>query len=103
MNARHCKNRACGRSLAGMRSDAEWCSRACAMAAKRARSANAGRTSGPSGLQVAYRRMVDVLADEGAIVVTTRTRADARRKAERIVREALSDRQRARLDARRAA
>ncbi len=98
MNARHCKNRACGRSLAGMRSDAEWCSRACAMAAKRARSANGGRTSGPSGLQVSYRRAVMAMA----VCLSTRYGVpveEAQAEAEDYIGYVLSDRQRARLDA----
>ena len=35
----------CGASLAGMRADAQWASRACAMRAKRSASANKARTA----------------------------------------------------------
>lgn len=65
---------------------------------------DAGRTSGQSGLQVSYRKAVDVLACE---IYLTRdpivSMAVARDLAEPAMREALSDAQRARLDARRAA
>ncbi len=59
-----------------------------------------GRGSGPSGLQVSRMRMIGVLAEHPVMIVTSNGPADARRKAETIVNRALSDRQRARLNAR---
>ncbi len=100
---KHCGRAACKADLSGMRSDAEWCSKACAQRVWRGEKRYTAGTSGSSGLQVSYRKSVDVLA--ATLVVTNErpgyvTQAAARRAAGRLMREALSDRQRARLDER---
>ncbi len=106
MSERRCKHRACGRSLAGMRADAVWCSRACAMAAKRARRANAGRTrgSGPSGLQVSYAKVRAALMErfqqDHPHWAAPLTAAQLRGRADEFLLPLLSDAQRARLHAR---
>jgi hypothetical protein len=89
----------CERSLEGMRRDAVWYSRGCAMRWRRAHpgkslltahSANKGRTRTrhkPSGLQVSFRKAVEAL-----------TELLAKPEAERALAKALSPRQRARLE-----
>lgn len=96
----------CKRSLNGMRRDAVWYSRACAVRWARsnpgkslldAHSANGGRTrrrSGPSGRQVSYRKAVATLADWLNVLPTD----DSTLHAEEILRPALPARQRARLE-----
>jgi hypothetical protein len=101
----------CGRSLEGKRRDAVWYSRACAVRWARsnpgkslyvARSANKGQTRtrrSRSGLQVSYRRMVDVLED----LFTYQGLDYPRTRAVNAVRYALSDRQKALLTERKRA
>ncbi len=92
--------RGCPASLAGMRADAVWCSPACAMRARRDGRANKARTrSGPSGLQVSYRKAVEVVACDIADVFGV-TKVSARLFAENAIRDALSSRQRELLQAR---
>ncbi len=99
---KHCGRAACTSDLSGMRPNAKWCSQKCAMRVRRGEKPLQTPTSGPSGLQVSYRRMVESLLDcplfdpEGTLDLV-----DLRREAEYTVTCALSDRQRARLDARR--
>ncbi len=106
MNTRYCKNRACMRSLAGMRADAVWCSRACAMAARRARSANGGRTrrSGPSGVQISYAKvraaLIERYQQDHPHWAAPLTAKQLRARADEFLLPLLSDAQRARLDAR---
>ncbi len=102
----HCGRAACTNDLSGMRADAKWCSAACRERVRRGERAHITLTKsrgGPSGAQVSYRKAVEVLATQ--LVVTDRrpgiaTLDGARRVAEGLMREALSDRQRARLDER---
>ena len=84
----------CGRSLAGRRPQARYALPACRTRGWRKPSQN--RHSRAGGLQVSYRRMVDLLAVDYALL----NLPDARRQAEKLVREALPERQRARLDER---
>ncbi len=99
MNERTCKG--CPASLAGMRADAVWCSPACKMAATRAARAHKARTrSGPSGLQVSYRKAV-VLAVRCMYELESGWADWAIEEGvERIMREGLSSRQREILEAR---
>lgn len=85
MNARICKC-GCGASLAGMRADAEYLSRAHAMSAKRAASANKARTRRASrdgkGVRV-YIAPNDSIIEIADKVVAARGRQTMRRVAER--------------------
>lgn len=99
MNSGVCARKGCKTPLTHMRADAVWCSRACAMAAKRAgqsaRKPNRKR-SGRSGLQVSYFKAVDALTRALEQMPVARPELIA----QRILREALSEQQRARLEAR---
>lgn len=90
----------CKCSLGGMRRDALYCSAAHRLAASKARRGISVRgvpmrSSGPSGLQVSYRKAVEVLYQHIA-----EADAVARVIAEDAMAEALSPTQRARLEAR---
>ncbi len=54
--------------------------------------------SRPGGLQVSFRRAVQVIATSGPFVVTSRSREAAEERATNLLRGVLSDKQRARLD-----
>ena len=107
---RTCERDGCAGSLEGMRAHARFCGPGCRRAAHREESvpkrAHVARRacSGPSGLQVSYRKAVGVLervVANGPILVW----GDGRRRtpqeaAELLMAEALSPTQRARLEAR---
>jgi hypothetical protein len=91
----------CKRRIKGKRPDAKYCSDACRMAAYRSRHDPAGAPYRPdlrpraSGRQVSYRKAVDVV--EAVLVECGHPRSDATRVlAERWMRDALPERQRAR-------
>jgi hypothetical protein len=104
----------CGRSLAGMRKDAIWYSRACAVRWARsnpgkslheAYSANKGQTrsrSGPSGFQYPRRKTDDAVAFWIAATLHVGVE-DARDEAKRILNPVLPARQREQLEQKEAA
>ncbi len=103
---KRCARKGCPHTLAHLRSDAKWCSDACAQRVRRGRSAYRNPTghSGPGGLQVSYVKALDHI--EGALSAQT-DRAPMFVDVEalhRLIRLALTDalpvRQRERLEAR---
>lgn len=98
MNPGTCRNDLCNAALSQMRSDAVWCSRACAMNQKRRDSANVGRTGlrrSPSGAQVSYFKAVTVLTEAlSGVAVLGFDETWVREH----LRQALPARQRARLE-----
>lgn len=96
-----CSRKGCLADMADMRSDALWCSRACYERVRRSESAHRSPMpqSGPSGLQVSYRRAVLAMAICLSTVHDVPV-AQAQAEAEGFLGYALSDAQRARLEAR---
>jgi hypothetical protein len=102
----------CGGSMEGKRADAFYCKDACRLAAfkrrtgtgepaERLRTARSGRNA-RSGLQVSYRKAVEAVAREIEHITEGVAHMDmARELAADALDRCLSDRQRARLDARR--
>lgn len=97
MNARSCRC-GCGVSLAGRRRDCVWATPSCATAFKDGRGSASYRKR-PSGLQVSYGKAVRTLAAALRFRAGYET-GEADRWAERLMRQELSVRQRARLERR---
>lgn len=97
--ARHCGRAACTNDMADMRVDARWCSDACAQRVRRGERAYTAPTKRPGGVQVSYRRAVMAMSIDLSLRGVPMEEAIA--AAEASMRYILSDKQRARLDARR--
>ncbi len=109
MTDRLCARLGCDEPLTSRHANARYCSDACKSAAYKARTGyalHATRTpcqtrkssGGPSGLQVSYRKAVEVVAD--FLTGPRLPREGAERVAACLLTQALSDKQRARLQAR---
>ncbi len=95
----HCGRAACTNDLSGMRDKSKWCSRACYIAVRRGAKPYIKPTSGPSGIQVSYRRATMAMA----VCLSTKYGVpveQAMEDAEGYIGHVLSDKQRARLDER---
>lgn len=105
---RTCANKNCGASLDGMRASARYCSAGCRTAGwkdrkgitgYRAVKASLNGRRKPSGMQISYRKAVEALARRLAALGPLGP-DDALTAAERVLRPALSDRQRELLEQR---
>jgi hypothetical protein len=107
---RMCARDGCPQSIDGMRPNAIYCSSACKTAAWKVRAgyrtqgirntSRTRKTGGPSGLQVSYGRAVEAVTRQLRLIGYSSDSGEDVETARMVLREALSDLQRARLDAR---